>query len=181
MLWYELADIMLLVKCIKKPDLRLKISKFITFSTTNTRSASFLKLSHHHHSRTNLSRHFYFNRVCRLWNALPPINLNLSSNTIKAKIKTTCGCSLLKTSTRILLVSFTLRVHVPNVCRYLCQPIILHVRSCNISVWLLKLYLCKISFNGILYILQACLQYCIFLIHSPMPTLSYYHCTVKPY
>ena len=87
MLWYELADIMLLVKCIKNPDSRLEISKYITFSTTNTRSASFLKLSHHHHSRTNLSRHFYFNRVCRLWNALPPIDLNLSSNTIKAKIK----------------------------------------------------------------------------------------------
>ena len=94
---------------------------------------------------------------------------------------TTFGRSLLKTSTSILLVPFTLRVHVPNVCRYLCHPIILHVRSCNISVWLLKLYLCKISFNGILYILQSCLQYCIFLIHSLMPTLSYYHCTVKPY
>ena len=84
MLWYELADIMLLVKCIKNPDSRLKISKYITCSTTNARSASFLKLSHYHHSRTNLSRHFYFNRVCRLWNALPPIDLNLSSNTIKA-------------------------------------------------------------------------------------------------
>ena len=47
MLWYELADIMLLVKCIKNPDSRLKISKYITFSTTNTRSASFLKLSHY--------------------------------------------------------------------------------------------------------------------------------------
>ena len=87
MLWYELADIMFLVKCIKNPDSRLKISKYITFCTTTTRSISFLKLSHHHHSRTNLSRHFYFNRVCRLWNALPPIDLNLSSNTIKANIK----------------------------------------------------------------------------------------------
>ncbi len=86
MYWYELADIMFLVKSIKNPDTRLKIFEYVALSTTNTRSASFLKLSHHHRSRTNLSRHFYFNRVCRLWNALPPIDLNLSFHTIKAKI-----------------------------------------------------------------------------------------------
>ena len=87
MFWYELADIMLLVKCLKNPQSRLNLTQHIVFSSTNTRSATFLKLtSCTRLRRTNLSRHFYFNRVCRLWNALPPIDLSLSLHTLKAKI-----------------------------------------------------------------------------------------------
>ena len=86
MFWYELADIMFLVNCFKNPDNRLNIFEYMAFSSTKTRSSSHLKLTRHQ-SRTNLSRHFYLNRVCRLWNALPPIDLNLSPETIKAKIK----------------------------------------------------------------------------------------------
>ena len=76
MFWFKLADVLFT---------RLKIS-YVPFSATNTRSASSITLLHHPRSRTNLSRHFYFKRVCRLWNVLPPIDLNLF-----------CGHSLLKT------------------------------------------------------------------------------------
>ena len=136
MLWYELAGIMFLVKCIKNPDSRLKISKYITFSTTNARSASFLKLSHYHHSRTNsISTE---SAGCGM--LFPPIDLNLSSNTIKAKIKNYLWSFFVENFNPHITCSFTLHVHVPNVCCYLCQPTILHVRSCNVSVWLL--YIC---------------------------------------
>ena len=76
MFWFKLADVLFT---------RLKIS-YVPFSATNTRSASSITLLHHPRSRTNLSRHFYFKRDCRLWNVLPPIDLNLC-----------CGHSLLKT------------------------------------------------------------------------------------
>ena len=86
MFWFELADILFLVKSFKCPSTRLKISEYISFSSTKTRSSSFLKLSCHS-TKSNLSRHFYFNRVCRLWNALPQIDLSLSFQSVKVKIE----------------------------------------------------------------------------------------------
>ena len=67
MFWLELADITLLDKHIKYPDNRLRVLYHITFSTSRTRSSTYCKLSYKR-SRTIKSRHFYFNRVCRLWN-----------------------------------------------------------------------------------------------------------------
>jgi len=52
------------------------------YASIITKSTLYLKLTCNH-SRTNLSRHFYFNRVCRLWNALPPIDLSFSSGMLK--------------------------------------------------------------------------------------------------
>ena len=83
MYWIELADIMLLVTLLKYPDNRLNILEHISFSSTKTRSSTHLKLKQHR-SRTNLSRHFYFSRICRLWNALPPIDLTLSTDIRRA-------------------------------------------------------------------------------------------------
>ena len=82
MYWYELF----LVKFLRNPETRLNISENVVFSSTKTRSASYFKLTCHC-SGTNLSWHFYFNRVCRLWNVLPPIDLNLSSDILKLKIR----------------------------------------------------------------------------------------------
>ena len=86
MYWIELADIMLLVTLLKYPDNRLNILEHISFSSTKTRSSTHLKLKQHR-SRTNLSRHFYFSRICRLWNALPPIDLTLSTDNIRRAVK----------------------------------------------------------------------------------------------
>ena len=86
MSWLELADIVLLVKHIKYPDNRLIIFDHITFSTSRTRSSTYCKLSYKR-SRTIKFRHFYFNRVCRLWNELPPIDLSHSIMSIKKDVK----------------------------------------------------------------------------------------------
>ena len=58
MYWYE----RFLVKFLKNPETRLNISEYVVFSSTKKRSASYFKLTCHC-SRTNLSRHFYFNRI----------------------------------------------------------------------------------------------------------------------
>ena len=148
---------MFLVKGIKNLDTRLKIFKNVTFSTTNTRSTSFLKLSPHYRLRTNLSRHFYFNRASRLWNALHLIDLNLSSNIIKVKVKNYLWSYFVKKFNPHMTCSFHFA------CPYVkCMSIPLPsnyflVLSCNN----LFNYLLIISFNGILYHLWSCFQYII--------------------
>ena len=76
----ELADIMFYVTSRKNPDEHFNINNFITpctSSTHSTRSSSFFKLKHHT-AKSNLYRHSYFYRLPRLWNSLPPIDLNCS-------------------------------------------------------------------------------------------------------
>lgn len=59
----------------------------------------------HKHSATNSARHIYFNRLPRLWNSLPPFDLDISINKIKSHLRdylythflanfnSTCSCS----------------------------------------------------------------------------------------
>ena len=64
MYWFELLDIMFLVKCIKQPDESFNIFDLVSFSTSNTRcGSSGNKLQFGIH-RTSNHRHFYFNRMC---------------------------------------------------------------------------------------------------------------------
>ena len=83
---YELLDILFLVHSLKQPDPCLPINDYISFSSSSTRAGHTLKLVHLH-SLTSLSSHSYFKRVARLWNALPPIDLNCSLPTIKFNLK----------------------------------------------------------------------------------------------
>ena len=85
MYWLELLDIMFLVKCIKEPDDAFNIFEFISFSTSNTRFGSSNKLQYKY-QRSSIMRHFYFNRIVRLWNSLPCINLAMSIDTIKTTV-----------------------------------------------------------------------------------------------
>ena len=85
MLWYELQDIMFLVKCLKEPMDNVNIFDYVQFSTSNTRAGCFNKLIHKL-SRTSCDHHFFFNRIVRLWNSMPYIDLTLSFDQIKSKI-----------------------------------------------------------------------------------------------
>ena len=82
---YELNDLMFLVKSLKFPNDNFDITDHITFASNSTRSASFRKLVHSKTSNTT-QHHFYFNRISRLYNYLPVINLSLSTNIIKRHI-----------------------------------------------------------------------------------------------
>ena len=84
MMQFELHDILFFIRCLKEPDTSqaFQIRSFINFSKGNTRSTTYLKLNHSS-SKTSAAAHFYFNRLPRLWNSLPPINLELSLQSIK--------------------------------------------------------------------------------------------------
>ena len=81
----EISDIMFFINSIKSPTSSFNINSYVSFSNSGTRSSA-LKLRHIT-SFTNRQHHFYFNRICRLWNSLPIINMNLSTFTIKNQIK----------------------------------------------------------------------------------------------
>ena len=88
MYYFELSDLIFFVKSIKDPSSHFNINDFISFSDSNTRSSKHLKLKHNKltNSSTNSHRHFFFNRIPRLWNSLPPINLDSSTQSIKSLI-----------------------------------------------------------------------------------------------
>ena len=82
--WMELQDLMFIIKCLKSPPDNFNIQNYtyVAFST-GCRSSSAGHLQHQL-SRTSEVRHFYFTRIFRLWNALSPIDLNLSVSTLKS-------------------------------------------------------------------------------------------------
>ena len=77
MYFYEYLDILLLIQSLKYPDDSFDIYTFISFSSSPTRSNTQTKLVPQY-CASNRTRHFYFHRIVRLWNALPPIDLSLS-------------------------------------------------------------------------------------------------------
>ena len=85
MYFFELTDILFFVKSIKFPSPAFNILNYVTFNTSSTRSGSFNKLIHNFAS-TSYARQFYFNRISRLWNSLPFIDLSLPFNVIKSNL-----------------------------------------------------------------------------------------------
>ena len=84
---YELNDLCFFVKSIKQPSSSFNILNYVSFSCNNTRSGSFLKLVQPL-VLNNRHKHFFFIRIVRLWNSLPPIDIHTSSYTsIVASIK----------------------------------------------------------------------------------------------
>ena len=83
--WFEFLDIMFLIKCIKDPPDNFNIFEFIQFVSSSTRSGSNNKLVISLTCSSKV-RHFYFNRIARLWNRLPHIDLSLSLLAIKHNI-----------------------------------------------------------------------------------------------
>ena len=76
---------MFFIKSCKSPSLHFNIYDHLTFSNSSTRFSEHTKLLHIN-SSSNTSRHFYFCRFPRLWNALPYIDLNLPLLTIRNKL-----------------------------------------------------------------------------------------------
>ena len=87
---YEIADILFLIKSIRNPTsiASFNIYNYISFYTGSSQLAKAHKLQHSY-GANNISRHSYFNRIPRLWNTLPVVNLNLSIDTIKKRLRRT--------------------------------------------------------------------------------------------
>ena len=84
-LWLELLDLMFLVKCLLHPSDNFNILDYVSFVNSASRRATCGKLAYKY-TRTSTSRHYYFNRVVRLWNAVPAIDLSKSLASIKARL-----------------------------------------------------------------------------------------------
>ena len=79
---YELNDLMLCIKSLKSPSGHFDISQHIQFASHSTRAASTHRLSYL--STTSSSYHkSSFNKIIRLWNSMPVIDLTLSLSNIK--------------------------------------------------------------------------------------------------
>ena len=103
---YELQDILFLIKSLKSPTDNFNTYNYITFARGNTRSGINQKLNHPRTSSVT-QHHFYFNRIARLYNYLPVIDLSLSTNTIKYRLTNYLWSHFTKTSTLRELVHFT--------------------------------------------------------------------------
>ena len=82
---FELNDLMFFIQSLKHLADYFNIKNFVSFSQSNTRSSTHNKLIHTK-LLTNSSRYLYFNRLPRLWNSLPPIDLDSSLNSIKSTL-----------------------------------------------------------------------------------------------
>ena len=81
----DLNDVMFFIKSLRNHHDGFIINNYIKFVTGNTRSASSNKL-HQARSTNNTHNNFYFNRLPRIWNALPTIDLNEHPTRIKNKL-----------------------------------------------------------------------------------------------
>lgn len=86
MMEYEISDIIFFIKSIKNPSNHFNIMNYVELCTSNTRSSTYLKLRHSK-VRTNVQGQFFFNRIPRLWNTIPPVDVNLPISTIKATLR----------------------------------------------------------------------------------------------
>ena len=82
---FELQDLMFLIEYLKSPTDSFNINNHIIFASGTTKSGTYQKLVHSRTS-TTIQRHFYINRIIRLYNHLPVIDLSLSIHTIKNHI-----------------------------------------------------------------------------------------------
>ena len=83
MMEFEISDIIFLVKSMKAPSTHFDIFKCCNHSI---RSSSSFKLRYSL-SRNNTIGGFYFNRIPRLWNSLPPLDISLSLPVIKSILR----------------------------------------------------------------------------------------------
>ena len=86
MMEFEIADIMLLVKSIKFPSDHFPICNFVKFCSHPIRAGHSFKLKHSL-CRSNLEQSYYFNRIPRLWNSLPFLDINLPLSSIKSNLR----------------------------------------------------------------------------------------------
>ena len=86
MYYYDLSDILFFIKSVKFPSSHFNIKDYVNFCNHSTRSTTSNKLKHTY-SSTNKQKNHYFNRLPRIYNAIPTLNFNSSFNSIKADLK----------------------------------------------------------------------------------------------
>ena len=87
-LWLEAQDVLLLIKLMIDPPSGFRLEEYIIFTSSSTRASSLnkIKSSRLLIPRLKVTRHFFFNRVIRIWNSLPYIDIQLPYPSIKRHI-----------------------------------------------------------------------------------------------
>ena len=86
MMEFEIADILFLVKSLKSPSDNFNINEHLQFCSHPTRACYNFKLKQPL-CKSDFEQSFYFNRIPRLWNSLPPLDINLPISVIKLKLR----------------------------------------------------------------------------------------------
>ena len=140
MIEFDIADIMLLVKSIKFPSDHFNICNFVQFCSHSTRATHGLKLKHSL-CRSDFEGNFYFNRIPRLWNALPSFDITLSLSAIKSKIQEYFRDHFMSTfNSSIVCIHTTICVLARSAQSYQSKCILLILLVCVLFilfVWLL--------------------------------------------
>ena len=84
-MWLEQQDVLFMVKCLQSPSDNFDILNSVSFSKSNSRPSSKMSLKYNY-KRTNLGRHYYFNRIVRLWNTFPALDLQQSAGIITLQL-----------------------------------------------------------------------------------------------
>ena len=82
----DVYDILFFVKSFQNPTASFNIRNFVDFCRLSTRSSASNKLQHVF-SSTNKQSNFYFNRLPRIHNSLPVLDLNQPFARIKSYLK----------------------------------------------------------------------------------------------
>ena len=82
---FELNDLMFFVKSLKAPTDHFNIYQHVHFTKNSTRSGAYSKLVHRK-TASSTHQHFYFNRIVRLWNHMPTVDLSVSTDLIKTQL-----------------------------------------------------------------------------------------------
>ena len=82
---FEIYDIIFFIKSLKNPTSSFNIYNFIEFHSSSSRLSKANKLTHQRFSNL-ITRHFFFNRVPRLWNTLPVIDISLPTSVIHSRL-----------------------------------------------------------------------------------------------
>ena len=77
---------MVFVKNFRDPSQSFNVMDFVDFCSGSTRSCTFFKLKQRM-SILNSIKHFYFNRLPRLWNSLPSMDPNDPVSATKQKLR----------------------------------------------------------------------------------------------
>ena len=87
-LWLEAQDVLFLIKLMIDPPSGFCLDEYISFMSSSTRASSHNKIKRSHLliPHLNVTRHFFFNRVIRIWNSLPYIDIQLPYLSIKRQI-----------------------------------------------------------------------------------------------
>ena len=126
----DLNDIMFFIKNLKTRHDGFDIKSYISFVAGNTRLATSNKLQHNR-STDMMANNFYFNRLPRLWNALPIIDINLHPDNIKQKLCITFGTILKLLSIHQIPVTFLFSAVAPSVTINLPPLTLIYLISCN--------------------------------------------------